>query len=492
MNLTAAQTDRAIGVLVAGAAGDALGAGYEFGCASFTGTAQMIGGGLGNFAPGEWTDDTAQAYAIAQVAASGADLRSSEALDAIAAGFDRWWRAGPPDIGILTRQVLSALPAHPTAAAMRAAADTVHQRTGRTAGNGSLMRTAPVTLAHLDDPDALVEAAVAVAELTHADPVGGQACALWCLGIRHAVLTGELPDLHAWVEHLPADAHEFWHSTLHDAETNEPGTFTPNGYVVSALQAAWSAIVHTPVPQHDPALGTFACLHLQDALNAAIGIGDDTDTVAAIAGAMLGARWGVSAVPWRWRRILHGWDAANARTLEQCAVLAVRGGHPDSQGWPTVERLSYEGNEGYGARAVHPLDAGVLLTGAQALDDLPEQVDAVVSLCRVGTAQVPAGLAHAEFRLLDRDDADNPNIDFVLSDAAEAVSTLRDEGRTVLLHCAAAQSRTPTVAARYAQLRGHGLDEALTQIQAALPHSRPRDAFRAALERAQGSAPHPA
>ena len=60
MKLTTAQTDRACGVLLAAAAGDALGAGYEF-SAPLDGVPAMIGGGLGNFAPGEWTDDTAQA-----------------------------------------------------------------------------------------------------------------------------------------------------------------------------------------------------------------------------------------------------------------------------------------------------------------------------------------------------------------------------------------------------------------------------------------------
>ncbi|WP_056891273.1 ADP-ribosylglycohydrolase family protein [Nocardioides sp. Root151] len=63
MNLTDAQLDRAIGVLMGTATGDALGAGYKFGSAPYDGWPAMIGGGLGNFAPGEWTDDTAQAPA---------------------------------------------------------------------------------------------------------------------------------------------------------------------------------------------------------------------------------------------------------------------------------------------------------------------------------------------------------------------------------------------------------------------------------------------
>ena len=72
MRLTSEQLDRACGALLASAVGDALGAGYEFGSAPLGPDGpQMIGGGLGNFAPGEWTDDTSMTWAIAEVAAKG-------------------------------------------------------------------------------------------------------------------------------------------------------------------------------------------------------------------------------------------------------------------------------------------------------------------------------------------------------------------------------------------------------------------------------------
>ena len=70
IRLTPAQADRACGVLIASAAGDALGAGYEFAHVAPDLVPSMIGGGLGNFASGEWTDDTSQAVAIARVAAA--------------------------------------------------------------------------------------------------------------------------------------------------------------------------------------------------------------------------------------------------------------------------------------------------------------------------------------------------------------------------------------------------------------------------------------
>jgi ADP-ribosyl-[dinitrogen reductase] hydrolase len=70
------------------------------------------------------------------------------------------------------------------------------------------------------------------------------------------------------------------------------------------------------------------------------------------------------------------------------------------------------------------------------------------------------------------------------------VEQLRGEGRTVLVHCVGAYSRTPTVAALYgARLRNISTDQALRDVKAALPGAHPNPAFRAALRRI---GPHPA
>ena len=191
MKLTPAQLDRAVGVLLGTAAGDALGAAYEFGPPRGPELeVAMVGGGAFGWEPGEWTDDTSMAIAIAEVAASGADLRDGKALDAI---VNRWheWMKTAKDVGIQTSSVLRAAGwLGLSAQTAREASEALHERSGRTAGNGSLMRTAPVALAYLDDEAALVEAARAVSELTHYDPDAGDACVLWCLAIRHAILTG--------------------------------------------------------------------------------------------------------------------------------------------------------------------------------------------------------------------------------------------------------------------------------------------------------------
>ncbi|HYO19588.1 MAG TPA: ADP-ribosylglycohydrolase family protein, partial [Dermatophilaceae bacterium] len=229
--------------------------------------------------------------------------------------------------------------------------------------------------------------------------------------------------------------------------------------------------------------------HFRSALEAAVRGGRDTDTVAAIAGALVGGLYGASAVPAQWRRLLHGWPGLRARDLVSLGVMTARGGEADSAGWPSGARMDYSTFKDSTVLAQHPHDEHVWLGGVDALTNLPDGVNAVVSLCRLGKTQVPApGVAardHIEIWLIDETDpAKNPNLDFVLTDAAAAVAALRDEGRTVLLHCVQAQSRTPTVAALYgARLTDRTPAEALADIAAVLPHAHPNAALLAALER---------
>ncbi len=229
--------------------------------------------------------------------------------------------------------------------------------------------------------------------------------------------------------------------------------------------------------------------HLRTGLEAAVRGGRDADTVAAIAGGLLGGAYGASAVPAAWRRTVHGWPGLRARNLVSFGVMTARGGQPDSAGWPRADRMDYSGYPGRFAMVQHPDDDGVWLGGVDALNHLPDGVIAVVSLCRLGAAEVPAeGVAggdHVEIWLIDESRPDkNPHLDFVLADAAATVDALRNEGKTVLLHCVQAQSRTPAVAALYAgRVKGRKLTEALADIQKVLPDADPNRGLRAALER---------
>jgi predicted protein tyrosine phosphatase len=296
---------------------------------------------------------------------------------------------------------------------------------------------------------------------------------LWSEAVRVAVVDKRLALRHG-LDLIPAERRDRWADWITAAETQDPRSFTPNGFTVTALQAAWAAITQTPVPDHDPAKGTYACQHLQHVLQNAVRIGNDTDTVAAIAGGLLGAYWGQSAIPLTWVRRVHGWPSLRARDLVRLSILTATGGRDDRSGWPSIDHVVY-GEPGRPA-VVHPLDDGVWL-GTETTTD--HDATAVVSLFRRGRLDVPAdGIApenHVEVRLIDSDDPQqNPNLDFVLADTAAVIEELRAEGHRVLVHCVAAQQRTPSVAAAYAVRCGATPEQARRLVAEALPWSRRR------------------
>ncbi|MGW8528518.1 MULTISPECIES: ADP-ribosylglycohydrolase family protein [Nocardiopsidaceae] len=309
--------DRAAGVLLGAACGDALGVPYEFGPAlAADHVPRMVGGGLGPYAPGEYSDDTQMAVCIALTLRDHADPLSDEALCRTADAFLDWARDGASDIGNQTSAVMRGS-GHafgtPRVAEVMARFSAQRFEEGvRSAGNGSLMRTGPLALAYLDDPDGLAVAADRYSRLTHGDPLASEACVLWCEGVRHAVVHGDTAGVRGGLELLSRDRRGRWSAWLDEAEEHPPHFFGNNGFVVSALQAAWSAVVGEPdgfVP----------------AVRAAVRAGNDTDTVAAIAGALLGARWGASAIPAEYLEAVHGWPGYRAEGLAELALGAVSG-----------------------------------------------------------------------------------------------------------------------------------------------------------------------
>jgi ADP-ribosyl-[dinitrogen reductase] hydrolase len=121
-----------------------------------------------------------------------------------------------------------------------------------------------------------------------------------------------------------------------------------------------------------------------------VGGGRNTDTVTSIAGALIGGLDGASAVPAVWRRKLHGWPGLRARDLVRLGLMTVYGGHPDFVGWPSAARMDYSANKDRFVLARDPHDEGLWLGGADTPKNLTDGVNAVMSLCRLGTAQVPA------------------------------------------------------------------------------------------------------
>jgi len=460
--MSASRNDRIVGVLVGLGAGDALGAGYEFGPA-LEGPVEMKGGGPFNWETGEWTDDTQMAICIAESLSTGA-------LDLATLG-DRFieWSTECKDIGNQTRAVLSKAG---DGASLPDIAATHHlNHPNRSAGNGSLMRTGPVALAYLGDNAAIARVAADISSLTHADPLANEACVLWSIAIAEAIETAEIPDIRVGLAYISSDHIPLWEGIITDAETEDPRTFNPNGFVVTAFQAAWSSIVQTPVPKR-------RADHLRLVLENTVRIGHDTDTTAAIAGGMLGAIYGVSAIPLEWKAIMHGWPGLKNRDLALLAALTATGGADDSAGWPSDPSMDRYYRRNFPQSPIaEPLldDAGVIvgnIAGTERAD-----TDVVVSLCRMGSE--PLSDAHVDVRLIDgASHGVNPNLEFVIDDTVRFIASQRDAGRTVYLHCVRAESRTPTVAAAYLAYRfGISGADALARVRQSLPNANPNPGF---------------
>ena len=133
-----------------------------------------------------------------------------------------------------------------------------------------------------------------------------------------------------------------------------------------------------------------------------------------------------------------------------------------------------------------PSDDGVWLGSLDALPRLATEapgVSAVVSLCRVGTEQIPAGLTSVQVRLIDQP-GKNPHLDTVLAGTVDTIAQLRAEGRGVFVHCLEARSRTAAIAALYLMTH-HGVPEedAWHQVAGVLPNYEPKEFLREGVRR---------
>ena len=298
-------------------------------------------------------------------------------------------------------------------------------------------------------------------EATHPDGDGaGPALLSWLIA---TALEG-LADPATIHKAVDAAADRAWalalRSTAADGRIPDPDPAVPPH---SPMGAAWRAAARAPAPPLEPSRAVFPCSQLVEAVWRAYAAGGDE--AAMYAGAMAGARWGASGIPLEAQRRLA--DIVAPRSLLERAIVLARGSDPDT--WP--EAAAQPTGQ---ARSVntpfctpHPHDPGVLLGNVAHLRTGPD-VDAVVSLNRIGPADAPAHLPardRIEVWLADAQGPGvNPNLHFVLDEAAGAVAALRAEGKRVLLHCAAGQSRTPAVAAHYATLAcGADVVEALRQ-----------------------------
>jgi len=295
--------DRAVAAVLGLALGDALGAPFEFH------RAQGIPDPLPAFTrpwmglpPGTWTDDTAMAQNLWCSLIEHAGLLDTP--DVLARHL-AWLESGPPDVGSLTRTVLTSW----ANGAPDAARSYVERRGPEvSAGNGSVMYCAPLGVAYARHPDDLFEAAPSLSAITHWD----ERCRTACLAVTLAVASlvrGEAPQdaitraVHAVAEREGGEELEY---LVGEAGRARPLDGPDMGFTLFtaglALQVAGEG------------------RGFEEGLRYVVGLGGDTDTNAAVAGAMLGAAHGTPALPASWLRLLMDRDLIEAEA-EQLAAL---------------------------------------------------------------------------------------------------------------------------------------------------------------------------
>ncbi len=282
--------ERFRGALLGLAAGDALGATLEFQRpGTFQPIEDMVGGGPFDLQPGQWTDDTSMALCLAAslVACEGFDPRDQVER------YLRWLGEGYMsstgacfDIGTTVRTALR-----------------IYQQTGvafsgpthsHSAGNGSIMRLAPVGLYFAFDPATAIEMAAQSSRTTHGAAEAVDACR-YLAGLIVGALQGRPKDVLLSASFSPAPGQ--WEAAplapaiaeiaAGSFKVKEPPEIKGTGYVVDSLEAALWAFHHTE---------TFR----EGALRA-INLGDDADTTGAVYGQLAGAYYGEAGIPSNWR-----------------------------------------------------------------------------------------------------------------------------------------------------------------------------------------------
>jgi ADP-ribosyl-[dinitrogen reductase] hydrolase len=306
--------DRAVGSVLGLAMGDALGAPFEFRRSSEipdpVPAFELPWRGL---RPGSTTDDTAMARNLARSlgAIGGFDP------DDLLARHLAWFATGPPDMGNLTRRVLSR--AARGVPALEAARSIWEERGPEvSAGNGSVMYCAPLGVAFANRPERLLDAAPLLSGLTHHD----QRCRTAVLAITLAVaglVRGEEPEavlrlaVSAVLDRDGGEELEF----LADAAGTVRRIDGPDrGFCLFTAGVGLQSLARTARGE----AGDF-----ERELRRVVAFGGDTDTNGAVAGAVLGAAGGVAALPAVWLERLQDREAIR-REAEALVPLAAASG----------------------------------------------------------------------------------------------------------------------------------------------------------------------
>ena len=272
--------DRALGAMLGLAVGDALGTSLEFSRRdSQPQLTDIVGGGPFRLAAGQWTDDTAMALALADSLAANPLLDETDLMQRFVAWHERGEYSCTGtcfDIGITTR------------AALQRFKQTGNPLAGSTdpmsAGNGSLMRLAPVAIRHWPDRTLLRDVAARQSRTTHAAPEAVDACVAFAEVLADAIEGRARSQVLR--EHRGAYAGSIAAVMAGSWRGKRRPEIRSSGYVAHSLEAALWCVGRTA--------------DFPDALLLAANLGDDADTVAAITGQLAGALYGAAGIPDAW------------------------------------------------------------------------------------------------------------------------------------------------------------------------------------------------
>ncbi len=278
--------ERFKGALLGLACGDAVGTTVEFKPrGTFAPVTDMVGGGPFALHPGEWTDDTSMALCLAVSLLEKGSFDPRDQMER----YRRWQTSGYLssngrcfDIGNTVAQALARY------------AESGDPYSGSTdpysAGNGSLMRLAPVPMYYVEDLERVAYYAAESSRTTHGAREAVDACRLFgvmiALALRGADKESVLRAGESQAEVLGDLAPAIAAIARGEYREKNVSEIKGSGYVVQSLEAALWAFWHTP--------------DYRSAILEATNLGNDADTTAAICGQIAGAAYGVGAIPRSW------------------------------------------------------------------------------------------------------------------------------------------------------------------------------------------------
>lgn len=343
------QLDRAVGAVVGSAVGDALGAPLEFtGPRRADGSdwiRDMVGGGAFGWKPGETTDDTAMMRCVLEMYLEN-NGRYDQAT--LVRKFLQWYDSRPPDVGGWTSFALNTwkragVPGtldglelkrdgtacyKPRYRAHNPVLKAYQEKPSGHASNGGVMRCIPTALVHSPSMRNLLFDAAAICEDTHPAP----ACVASCQAVvwmgaklirdldkpRSGKMRGRKKGSYSIYE-VWADVMKVvldlgvpdLYKGLREAPSLPWGAWSNSGSSIGTTVSAFAALLQAT--------------SFEEGLIAVVNRGNDADTVGAVAGGLLGARFGYRRIPKRWLKALHGHDALRSMAIELWLTKRSRG-----------------------------------------------------------------------------------------------------------------------------------------------------------------------